>query len=256
MKLLEAPYKRSDLNEGRDYGIGFSVLKADSANNLKPLFPFTACKDYLNDVIYVEQSGKNIDEVYGFRHEFMNYFQNKKRLILGVAPLQYIEGEKRIDDDYIWENYDDCSSYFTNNSENFINVLHYIEIMMNGTSKLTKLLGIVDNTWILELNPIWQTTGPAISFFTLFARCYFNFKDSPSIENIKAHTPYIMDDEMMKINILDILDNLDITENIFNTDIYLKENEESSSNTIHNLGVSNFYRNIKKSLAESSDSEF
>ncbi len=247
MKLLEAPYSRSDLNEGRDYGIGFSVLKADSANNLKPLFPFTACKDYLNDFIYVEKSEKNIDKIYGFKHEFMNYFQNKKRLILGVAPLMYTNGGTSSEEDYIWEDYDDCSSYFINNSENFINVLHYIEIMMNGTSKLTKLLGVVDYTWVLELNPIWKTTGPAISFFTLFARCYFNFKDSPSIENIKAHTPYIMDDQMMKINILDILDNLDITENIFNTDLYLEQNKESSSTTIHNLGVSTFYNTIKNS---------
>jgi len=253
MKILEAPYDRSELNEGRDYGIGFSVLKADSANNLKPLFPFTACKDYLNDFIYVEQSGKNIDKIFGFQHEFMNYFQNKKRLILGVTPLMYESGGNINDE---WKNYDDCSSHFINNSENFITILHYVEIMMNGTSKLTKLLGIVDNTWVLELNPIWQTTGPAISFFTLFARCYFNFKDSPSIENIKAHTPYIMDDEMMKNSILDILDNLDITENIFNTDLYLKENKDSSSSTIHNLGVSTFYNTIKKSLAESSDSEF
>ena len=55
MKQIEEKYKRSSLNEGRNFGLGFAVLKP--VNKTKTKFEtenaFTACRDYLNDFSYV-----------------------------------------------------------------------------------------------------------------------------------------------------------------------------------------------------------
>ena len=69
-------FDRLKLSEGRNFGIGFAFLKKITNNKFETLNAFTACKDYLNDLIYVETTKKNLTRIHGFKHEITNELDN------------------------------------------------------------------------------------------------------------------------------------------------------------------------------------
>ena len=234
MRILDEPYERSRLNEGRESGIGYTIFHKDSANNLKPMHPFSTCKDYLNDFIYVENSEKELEQIHGFKHNFTNYFKYSK-LILGVKPLKYVGNGSS----HEWEGYLKSSEIFQSNHENFIKLLDFLEekIFKVSNYNKTKFLGIIEDTWILELSPIWSKTPFSISFITLFIRCFFNYDDDINLEDIKDHDTFIADDEMLISEIFDVIENEKTKEEMFDWDKYIKEFQEKENSDIHNSGI-------------------
>lgn len=253
------PYSRTNLNEGRDYGIGFSVLEEKAKNHFTPIHPFSACKDYLNDFLYIENTGRELDEIYGFKHEFINYFKNNKKLILGVRSLYYrCNGTE--EEDYKWDGYDQSSTFIYNNKENLVMALNFLEHnIFNSNTFLkdveknnTKCIGFTNDTIVLELNPIWTKTAFGISFITLFIRCFYNFDKKVTLENILKHTPYIPDDEMMFSNISTTLQNDEegkyIREKILDKKDYYLKYKDALNNKIHNQGIAYLVSMPKKEL--------
>ena len=64
--MITENYKRKELGEGRDHGLGFAFLKKNKKDDYETRNAFTACKDYLNDLIYVENTEREIDKIHGF----------------------------------------------------------------------------------------------------------------------------------------------------------------------------------------------
>jgi len=92
MKIIEADISRSTLLEGRSYGLGFSILKKEN-RKLKKLIPTTACKDYLNDIVHIENYNVITGYVYGFNHSYSNYFEiDKVHMYMLLEPLHYKNG--------------------------------------------------------------------------------------------------------------------------------------------------------------------
>jgi len=75
MKKIKELQKRSKLGEGRNYGVGFTILNK-IGSKFETYLPFTACRDYLNDFAYVESTKKEIGEIYGYNHKLLNCFDN------------------------------------------------------------------------------------------------------------------------------------------------------------------------------------
>ena len=86
MKKIKELQKRSSLSEGRDFGVGFTILNK-KGSKFKTYLPFTACRDYLNDFAYVESTKKEIGEIYGYNHKLLNCFDNKNIVYFGVNTL-------------------------------------------------------------------------------------------------------------------------------------------------------------------------
>jgi len=86
MKKIKELQKRSTLQEGRNFGIGFSILNK-IGNKFETYLPFTACRDYLNDFIFVEKFKTEIGTAYGYNHKILNCFENKRYFYIGVNTL-------------------------------------------------------------------------------------------------------------------------------------------------------------------------
>ena len=88
MKKIKELQQRSKLNEGRDFGVGFTILNK-KGSKFETYLPFTACRDYLNDFAYVESTKKEIGKIYGYDHKILNCFDNKNIVYFGVKALNY-----------------------------------------------------------------------------------------------------------------------------------------------------------------------
>ena len=86
MKKIKELQERSKLNEGRDFGVGFTILNK-KGSKFETYLPFTACRDYLNDFAYVESTKKEIGQIYGYDHKLLNCFDNKNIVYFGVKTL-------------------------------------------------------------------------------------------------------------------------------------------------------------------------
>ena len=88
MKKIKELQKRSKLSEGRNFGVGFTILNK-KGSKFETYLPFTACRDYLNDFAYVESTKKEIGKIYGYDHKILNCFDNKNIVYFGVKTLHY-----------------------------------------------------------------------------------------------------------------------------------------------------------------------
>ena len=80
LKIIDKQ-NRGKLNEGRNYQMGFAFCKKVSNKVLETIQPISPCKDYLNDVVYSERTGKNVS-AYGLNTSKLGLFDKKKKSIL------------------------------------------------------------------------------------------------------------------------------------------------------------------------------
>ncbi|MBE9490690.1 MAG: hypothetical protein IMY67_10385, partial [Bacteroidetes bacterium] len=85
-------FKRKSLGEGRDFGLGFAFVEKEEKQIFKTKQAFTACKDYLNDVVFSEHSTVTLPSIYGFKHLPSNFMKDDNHFYLGVTTLDYNNG--------------------------------------------------------------------------------------------------------------------------------------------------------------------
>ena len=119
MKKIKELQKRSKLNEGRDFGVGFTILNK-KGSKFETYLPFTACRDYLNDFAYVESTKKEIGKIYGYNHKLLNCFDNKNIVYFGVNTLHYKGGNN-------YDKFNELQNILINNYKNLELFLNRIE---------------------------------------------------------------------------------------------------------------------------------
>ena len=186
MKKIKELQKRSTLSEGRNYGIGFSILNKINSK-FETYLPFTACRDYLNDFIFVEKFKTPIGTAYGYNHQILNCFENKRYFYIGVDTLCYNGGN-------VWNLKEEATNLLINNYKNLESFLNKIEDSLKFKSRTT--IEVDEDTLILKVPIYWSKSTPLISIYTLLIRCYFNITDNFVIneENLNTHKPFIEDD--------------------------------------------------------------
>jgi hypothetical protein len=192
MKKIKELQKRSTLGEGRNFGIGFSILNK-IGNKFETYLPFTACRDYLNDFIFVEKFKTEIGNAHGYNHQVLDCFKNKRFFYMGVNTLHY-------NHDGDWSLKEEATNILINNYKNLESFLNQIEDVLNIKTKTT--IELDEDTLILKVPIYWSKSTPLISIYTLLIRCYFNISDNFVIteENLNAHKPFIDADKyFMKI---------------------------------------------------------
>ena len=160
-KIINSDVGRVTLSEGRSYGVGFSMLKFNSDNTFKKVIPFTACKDYLNDVVHIEKYNTITGKIHGLEYSNNNYFEyDKEHGYVGVCALNKINISKETIDQ-------DLKVCLEENIENVVNVLNYFEKRLN--IKPTELIYSKD-TYVLKSDMYWVNETFLISLYTLIIR--------------------------------------------------------------------------------------
>lgn len=239
MKKIKELQKRKSLNEGRDYGIGFSILKKLDNNNYETYLPFTACRDYLNDFSYVEYTKNEISSVYGYNHKLLNCFNNKKVFYLGVKTLNFNNGN-------IWNNKVKAEKILLNNYKILEIFLNRIENQLGLKIKTSIMLD--EDTLIFKAPIYWTKTTALISVYTLMIRCFFNIVEEdlslPIDVFFEKHQCFIQEDQYMKKHCINFFNNID---KINFKNINYSQLRITDKYCVHNFGIQNFLNknNIK-----------
>lgn len=247
IKILEYPFNRSYLEEGRDYGLGFSLVKKITSTKYKPLIPLTACKDYLNDICHSEEYNSVHGLIYGFNYEHSNYFEkDKKHGYMLLKDVPYIEGEE-------CEYEEEINSALMNNYKNLLRVLHYFEdrLEIKRTEYQTTTDPNGDKVVFLKFDRFWMKETFLMSLYTILIRYYMNYTlSSVSKQKLIDHRPIISSDKYIfssSIKELYIKNFKKLKYFKNNSHIYTKQ--ASNISFIHNYGIvesgSNLFNNNK-----------
>ena len=145
MKKIKELQKRSKLCEGRNYGVGFTILNK-KGSKFETYLPFTACRDYLNDFAYVESTKNEIGEIYGYNHKLLNCFDNKNIVYFGVKTLH-----RNNDGEY--DKFDECQKTLVDNYKNLQLFLNEIEAQSD--IKIKTSIELDEDTLIIKCSKFW-----------------------------------------------------------------------------------------------------
>lgn len=194
--MITNKFDRRKLCEGRNFGFGFSILKKEEKENYTALMAFTACKDFLNDFIYIETTGKPLGAIYSFKHEYTGIFKDQDHFYLGFTPVHYNGGQE-------WNDFKLLEKTLESNLDNLIIFLNKIERLF-GLEEFTKLEYIEQNIYILKVPIFWTKFGHLLSLYMLLIRCFINItkeelnKDIRDILNDKKSFIIIQDNMLFQ----------------------------------------------------------
>lgn len=241
MKKIKELQKRSKLAEGRNYGVGFTILNK-KGSKFETYLPFTACRDYLNDFAYVESTKKEIGNIYGYNHKLLNCFDNKNIVYFGVKTLNYNKNVSNYD------KFDELRDILINNYKNLQIFLNRIED--NLSIKIKTSIELNEDTLIIKCSKFWVKSTPLISVYTLLIRCYFNIdltENKLTTDNLKDNIPFINVDSMMKKTCIDFYElYLDNKDKFINPDYQgYGLVKEGHPGLIHNFGIDGFIKKLR-----------
>lgn len=228
MKKIKELQKRSQLSEGRNFGIGFSILNKIK-NKFETYLPFTACRDYLNDFIFVEETKQEIGSAHGYEHKLLNCFKRKQFFYLGVNTLDY-------NNDGPWSLKEKATKKLINNYKNLESFLNYFETRLNLKTRTS--IEIDEDTLILKVPIYWSKSTPLISVYTLLIRCYFNMEDVSVIDEttLSSHKPLIEGDTYFTKHCVNFFNKIETLK--FDKVEYNKfKVVPSAVYTVHNFGI-------------------
>ena len=239
MKKIKELQKRSKLCEGRDFGVGFTILNK-KGSKFETYLPFTACRDYLNDFAYVESTKKEIGNIYGYNHKLLNCFDKKNIVYFGVKTLhRNKEGN--------YDKFDELQNILINNYKNLQIFLNRIETDLN--IKIKTRIVLDKDTLIIKCSKFWVKSTPLISVYTLLIRCYFNtdLEGNSIVDILKNNVPFINDDSMMKKPCIDFYELYLNNKNKFINPDYSGYGlvKDDNPGLIHNFGIDGFIKKLR-----------
>ena len=240
MKKIKELQERSELNEGRNYGVGFTILNK-KGSKFKTYLPFTACRDYLNDFAYVESTKKEIGEIYGYDHKLLNCFDKKNIVYFGVKALNYNNNNGN------YEKFDELQNILINNYIHLEIFLNKIETDLN--IKIKTRIELDEDTLIIKCSKFWVKSTPLISVYTLLIRCYFNtdLEGNSIVDILKNNVPFINDDSMMKKSCINFYELYLNNKSKFINPDYNGYGlvKDDNPGLIHNFGIDGFIKKLK-----------
>ena len=240
MKNIKELQKRSKLSEGRNYGVGFTILNK-KGSKFETYLPFTACRDYLNDFAYVESTKKKIGQIYGYNHKLLNCFDNKNIVYFGVNTLH------RNNNNGNYEKFDELQNILINNYIHLEIFLNKIETDLN--IKIKTRIELDEDTLIIKCSKFWVKSTPLISVYTLLIRCYFNtdLEGNSIVDILKNNVPFINADSMMKKPCIDFYEMYLNNKSKFINPDYNGYGlvEYNRPDLIHNFGIDGFIKKLR-----------
>lgn len=154
---------RSKLAEGRNYRLGFAF--ATKKDNIVEVVQhgITACKDFLNDVVYSQNTGKPYS-IYGCKATDISLFKNVPAAYLVISILKKGAESPKIYDDYLSD-----IKNLESNTANIEKLLNYFEEKFNVEGR-TKIEKIRKNYYLVTAPLFWTQYTYLISLYTLLTR--------------------------------------------------------------------------------------
>lgn len=240
MKRVNIKQDRKQLNEGRDFGLGFSILKyIKTKDHYNTLFPFSACRDYLNDFAYVENTKIEIGRVYGFNYKLKNVLEGKEKFNLGVTTLHYNSGTLE------WKDFAEASKILIENYKTLESLLNKIEDIIEIPHSTIEM----DEDVLIFHTPIyWAKNSALLSVYSLIIRCFFNVgeKDlkSKDIKDLfESHSAFIKGDSFMISNCIKFLNCILIDKDYGATCNY-EELNIAGKHSVHNFGIQSYLNRV------------
>lgn len=217
--------KRSKLCEGRNYGMGFALCRREN-NNIITEMPISPCRDFLNDKVFSENTGKPFS-IYGLNTEKTGAWDNQK-----FAYLAFKICKKGRNDDGDYENYKRDKDTLDNNWQNLALFINKFEDKLKLAEKTT-IFKIKDGLFIAELPVFWVQYTYLISLYSLLMRDGF-FYDGK--KDIIQYLKDFSEDYEDKYLINSAFSNI---EKILNGNI--PKQDFSKGGTIHHIGIVGFH---------------
>lgn len=195
-------FSRKPLVEGRNFGFGFgfvnkinAIISGDNIQEARYelMTPISACKDYLNDFVYVEATGLPLESAFGFKHDYTGVLKDKEYFYLAVTSLDYKSGSP-------WDGKKDLNYQLNNNFKNLIKFINKVEDFFK-LDRYTEFEHLENNILILKLPIFWFKFHFLMSLYALYVRCFVNISDKDlqrSLEDlINNREPYLRQDNML-----------------------------------------------------------
>ncbi len=162
MKIIETK-DRNILAEGRNTGMAFAFLQRKD-NEFHSVQPFSPCKDYLNEVVYTERTGKG-SEACGLKYpKKLDIFSNV--FYLGIKIMKTQNGQNY----YYSKDINVDVAHLKANFKHIEKLLNYFEEII-GLEELTTIQELNDGYFLITGSVEWVKSTYAISLFTLLVRC-------------------------------------------------------------------------------------
>lgn len=229
MKLIDEQ-KRSKLAEGRNYGVGSGFAKIDG-DNVITVMPITACKDFLNDFVYTENTNKPYKR-HGFHTPYkLGVFNEEKKecyLVFGVLKLGVYLGD--------YNGYDrDCKTLESNykNLEKFLNSFEE-KFKLENRTEITKL---EDNRFLAKVPLFWAKATYRISLYGLLLRVGISYTHGDVMDflnNIDNNDIYAVKNVIPKIEMM--------------CNGVIPEQDMNNLHDVHNCGIMTFEFPEKKTF--------
>lgn len=237
---VEIKHNRNGLIEGRSNGISFAFLKEKSRGKYETIMPVSPCKDYLNDVVYMENKKRDksiFGTVYGFSHEPEDLFKNKHRIPLLVK-------------DFGMGNYSGES--IRNKHNAVIDFINDIEKLTGIERSTIKLKTKKDDEFVFLISRKWTENPITISLYSLLVRVGVGYSKH---SNVKDFLAKIKRPSTEAFYIRNIFFNLPLGEKILSGEIFglnyysnLTNFGIYNMNNVHNSGIVTLKIRINESL--------
>ena len=168
---------RGILSEGRNYQMGFAFCKKVTDKKFETVQPISPCKDYLNDVVYSEHTGKKITAC-GLKYEKTGIFGDNAYLAFKIQPRQNDKGYEIKQTNGVRE-YNKDKENLSKNYKNIQTLLNYVEEGLKVEK--TKVVKGSDGTFLAKADKFWTSKIYLTSLYSLLIRMgqFYDGKKSP-----------------------------------------------------------------------------
>ena len=189
MKLIDKK-NRSILGEGRSHQMGFAFLKKHKTQDTyTTVQPISTCKDYLNDVVWSEHTGKEIT-AYGLKYKKKNIFDKTNAYIV-LSILPYKGGNE-------YPNYHQDIKNLAKNYKLLNKFINYFDEKLGMfPSEITE---VEPNKYIVKFDYKWCKSTYGISLFSLLLRAGQFYKKGDCMKYLKEFQTEFPPDNYLVLN--------------------------------------------------------
>lgn len=157
--MLIDEHSRSNLSEGRNWGLGFAFCKKEG-DNYRTVMPISPCKDFLNDVVFSEHTGENF-YIHGLSTSKQGIFDNGVAYVVMGIMNNRVLGTPHKDHEMLEKG---LMAFKTTLEP----VLSHFEVPLG--IRHTTLEQIAPNRILATLGKEWVSSTPMVSLWSLLCR--------------------------------------------------------------------------------------
>lgn len=154
---------RNVLCEGRSYQMGFAFVKQVSKNVFETVHPISPCKDYLNDIVWTEATGKEI-QVHGLKYQKQSLWKAEDEVAYLVIKICDRFGgggyaNLEADKERLLKNYKKLQA-----------LMRHFEKLLKIKNKTVITKTTTKGLFLVRLDSTWRESTYMISLYSLLLR--------------------------------------------------------------------------------------